>query len=54
MTNDEWLASADPGRMVDWLEAQGYGAVLWDFAIACCRRIWDQLPGDAFRYLVEC
>jgi hypothetical protein len=53
MSNDEWFASHDPGRMIDWLEAQGYGPLLWDFAIACCRRNWNELPGDAFRRVVE-
>ena len=53
MANDEWSASLDPGRMIDWLEAQGYGPLLLDFAIACSRRIWNELPGDAFRSVVE-
>lgn len=53
MTNAEWLASADPRRMIDWLEDQGYGPVLWDFAIACCRRYWDDLPGEPFRRVVK-
>lgn len=53
MANDEWSASRDPGRMINWLEVQGYGPLLWDFAIACSRRIWNELPGDALRRIVE-
>jgi hypothetical protein len=53
MSLEDWLTSADPMRMIDWLEAQGYGTLLWDFAIACCRRIWNELPGESFRRLVE-
>jgi hypothetical protein len=39
--------------MIDWLEEQGYGPLLWDFVIACCRREWDELPGEPFRRLVD-
>jgi hypothetical protein len=53
MSLADWLTSTDPRRMIDWLEAQGYGPLLWDFAIACCRRIWEELPGDPFRRVVE-
>src|SRR2546423_1301550 len=49
MTTAEWQASADAPAMIDWLEKQGYAAPLWEFATACCRRVWDELPGDAFR-----
>lgn len=53
MTRAEWLASDDPAAMINWLENKGHGEKLWDFTIACCRRIWNELPGDAFRRLVE-
>jgi hypothetical protein len=53
MSLEDWLTSADPKRMIDWLEAQGYGPRLWDFAIACCRRMWSELPGESFRRVVE-
>ena len=53
MTAAEWQASADPPAMIDWLNKQGYVGPLWEFAIACCRRVWDELPGDPFRRVVE-
>jgi hypothetical protein len=53
MTIEEWKVSADPLAMIHWLEEQGYSEALWDFTIACCRRIWNDLPGEAFRQVVE-
>src|SRR3954463_7659493 len=53
MTAAEWQASADPAAMIRWLEERGYNGPLWEFTIACCRRVWDDLPGDAFRRVVE-
>ncbi len=53
MTAAEWRASADPAAMIDWLEEQGHVEPLWEFTIACCRRVWDEWPGDAFRRVVE-
>ncbi len=53
MTAAEWQASIDPPAMIDWLEEQGYVNPLWEFTVACCRRVWDKLPGDNFRRVVE-
>jgi hypothetical protein len=53
MTAAEWQASADPVAMIRWLEQQGYIGPLWEFTVVCCRRVWDDLPGDAFRRVVE-
>jgi hypothetical protein len=53
MTEAKWHASTDPVAMIRWLEKQGYHSALWEFTIACCRRIWGELPGDAFRRVVE-
>src|SRR5262245_61189733 len=49
MSKEDWLASTDPWRMIDWAEIQGYGPLLWDFAISCARRIWNELPGNCRR-----
>lgn len=49
MTETEWQASAEPVAMIDWLSEQGYAEALWLFTIGCCRRVWDELPGDARR-----
>jgi hypothetical protein len=53
MTAAEWQASAEPLAMIGWLAAQGHGEPLWQFTVRCCRRIWDDLPGDVFRRVVE-
>ncbi len=53
MTKPEWLTSIDPARMIQWLEKQGFLDPLWDFALACCHRVWDKLPGEAFRGVVK-
>jgi hypothetical protein len=53
MTAAEWQASDDPPAMIRWLAEQGYFGPLWQFTIASCRRVWDDLPGNAFRGVVE-
>lgn len=53
MTAAEWQQSADPMAMIGWLSRQGYVGPLWEFTIECCRRVWDELPDDAFRRVVK-
>src|SRR4051812_36299273 len=53
MTEAEWRTATDPQRMIRWLSHQGQTDALWDFTVACCRRIWDQLPGESFQRVVE-
>jgi hypothetical protein len=50
MTEVEWLAATDPGQMLWALKASDRKLRL--FAVACCRRIWDELTEDA-RQAVE-
>jgi hypothetical protein len=56
MTEAEWMAGADPRRMLRSLvmryhaqEKRGH-AVKWEgmrlFGCACCRRVWDLLDSD--------
>jgi hypothetical protein len=53
MSSEEWQATTEPMRMINWLSAQGYGPLLWDFATDCCRRNWAELPDDSLRLVVE-
>lgn len=53
MTEAEWRTSVEPRVMIRWLDQQGYTDALWDFALACCRRVWHELPGESFRRVVE-
>ncbi len=53
MSKEEWQASTDAKRMIDWLSAQGYGPLLWDFVTECCRRNWAELPNEALQRVVE-
>ncbi len=53
MSSEDWHASLDPKRMIDWLSAKGYGPLLWDFATDCCRRNWAELPDEALQRVVE-
>ncbi len=52
MTEKEWLACRDPGEMIDFLGKDINDRKLRLFQIACCRRIWEQLPGVAYREAV--
>jgi hypothetical protein len=54
MTEAEWLASADPTPMFEYLQAQDTASErkLRLFAAACCRRRWDWL-GEKSRRAIE-
>jgi hypothetical protein len=53
MTEAEWRASSDPSAMIGWLEKFGYSEPLWDFAVACCRRVADEMPAGPVRQVAE-
>jgi hypothetical protein len=55
LTEAEWLASDDPGRMLEWLTRYGRASErkLRLFACACLRRIWDRLDDALSRRAVE-
>jgi hypothetical protein len=46
MNEREWLDCADPERLVDFLQEGVSERKLRLFAVACCRRIWEQVGKD--------
>jgi hypothetical protein len=53
MTAAEWETAADPGPMLRRVRFHVPSAAFTRFACACCRRIWDLMPGDDVRRIVE-
>jgi hypothetical protein len=51
MTAAEWATSAHALAMLDALDGGSHAAPLRRFACACCRRMWDLLPGESRRAL---
>lgn len=44
MTESEWLTSAEPDRMLEFLQGRAGERKLRLFACACCRRVWRLVP----------
>lgn len=53
MTAAEWETATDPEPMLIRVRFSASKQDLTRFACACCRRIWDLLPGDDVRRIVE-
>jgi hypothetical protein len=53
MTEAEWLACANPTPMLHFVRGRASDRKLRLFAVACCRRIWDKLPGETCHRAVE-
>jgi hypothetical protein len=53
MTEAEWLACADPQKMLEFLEDRASDRKLRLFGCACTRQVWDLLTEDCFRDAVE-
>jgi hypothetical protein len=53
MTETEWLACVNPTPMLHFVRGRASDRKLGLFAVACCRRIWGQLPSETSRQAVE-
>ncbi len=53
MTAEEWETAADPEPMLIRTRFHVPNHQFTRFACECCRRIWDLIPGDDIRRIVE-
>ena len=53
MLEAEWLDSADPQPMLEFLRHKASDRKVRLFAVACCRRVWPSLEHEEFREAVR-
>lgn len=53
MTESEWDGCADPVLMLEFLRAKASDRKHRLFAVACCRALWDLVPHQRNREMVE-
>jgi hypothetical protein len=53
MTEAEWMASTDPGPMLEFLRGLAPDRKLHLFGVACCRRLWDLVTDRRIHRAVE-
>src|SRR3954470_23856011 len=53
MTESEWMICTDPDELLTHLSDQVSDRKLRLLLCACCRRVWDQLPGERSRRAVR-
>jgi hypothetical protein len=55
VTEDEWMASADPRAMLTFLRAGGHASdrKYRLFSVACCRALWPLLADKPYRHAVD-
>jgi len=53
MTEEEWLACAEPEPMLEFVKAAATDRKLRLFGVACCRRIWSLMPNRKCKAAVD-
>jgi hypothetical protein len=53
MTEEEWLLWAEAERMLDFVESRTTQRKLRLVVVACCRKLWADLPDEESRWAVE-
>src|SRR5262249_18524524 len=53
MTEQEWLGSDDPKRLLEFLRGKATERKLRLFAVACCRRVWPLMIDYSCQQAVE-
>ena len=52
MTEQAWLASADPEKLLGFLRGKASDRKLRLFAVACCRELWGDIRDERGRRAV--
>jgi len=53
MNERAWLECGDPGPMLGWMGYRLTDRQARLFAVACCRRIWDEFTNERVRRFVQ-
>jgi hypothetical protein len=53
MTEADWLTSADPQKMIEFIRGSASNRKLRLFAVACCRQLWRQVKDQRHREAIQ-